>query len=150
MIKQSNQLMVTNINIDTYKSIGATAEEVLANALNEAGLLTADTMINNVEASSLCNSFFSKRGNHKQSTQLGNLLVKYRIITLQQLKDALVEQKHNPSAKLGDILIEMKACTSFDIKRCIRSQDEIRKGMEEMENYQDRISNLRKKLSDHT
>ncbi len=149
MQMQDNYITIFNINVELFKSLGASPEEILAHALNEAGLLNAETTINEMEATKLCNTFISKKGNYKQSTQLGNLLVKSRIVTLQQLKDALMEQKANPALKLGDILIEMKACTGFDIERCIRSQSEIRKNLEEIDSYQDKISGLRKKLGGH-
>ena len=144
-----NFLSVKNINIDLFKSFSVTPEEVLANALKEAGVLTNETSINDIEAVKLCNSFLAKKGNLKQSTQLGNLLVKKKIITLQQLKDALSEQQQNPALKLGNILVSMEACTKFDIEKCIRSQNQIREDLEALDSYQDKISNIRNRLSNH-
>lgn len=146
---EPNFLSVQNINIDLFKPFGATPEEVLANALKEAGLLRQDTYINEIEATQLCNSFLSRKGNFKQSTQLGNLLVKNKIVTLQQLKDALHEQKQNPALKLGNVLISMGACTKFDIERCIRSQSQIREDLDALDSYQDKISSIRNRLSNH-
>ena len=144
-----NFLSVKNINIDLFKSFSVTPEEVLANALKEAGVLTNETSINDIEAVKLCNSFLATKGNLKQSTQLGNLLVKKKIITLQQLKDALSEQQQNPALKLGNILVSMEACTKFDIEKCIRSQNQIREDLEALDSYQDKISNIRNRLSNH-
>lgn len=146
---ESNFISVKNINIDLFKPFGANPEEVIANVLKEAGLLRQDTYINDIEAIQLCNSFLNKKGNFKQSTQLGNMLVKNKIVTLQQLKDALYEQKKNPALKLGNILITMGACTKFDIERCIRSQNQIREDLEAIDAYQDKISSLRNRLSNH-
>lgn len=148
-MSELNVLSVKNINIDLFKPFGVNPEEVLANALKEAGLLKQDTYINNLEATQLCNSFLIKKGNFKQSTQLGNLLVKNRIVTLQQLKDALFEQKNNPALKLGNVLISMGACTKFDIEKCIRSQSQIREDLEALDSYQDKISSIRQRLGNH-
>jgi len=144
-----NTLTVKNLNIGLFKPFGASPEEVLANVLNEAGLLSQDTYINDIEAIQLCNSFLARKGNFKQSTQLGNMLVKNKIVTLQQLKDALSEQKRNPALKLGNVLISMGACTKFDIERCIRSQNQIREDLEALDTYQDKISSIRSRLSNH-
>lgn len=145
----SNLINIENINIDLFKPFGATPEEVVANALNEAGILTSDTRINDISAADLCNSFLHRKTNFKQSTQLGNLLVKNKIITLQQLKDALHQQQIDPRAKLGNILIRMEACTKFDIERCINSQNQIREDLEALDSYQDKINIIRKRLSGH-
>ncbi len=144
-----NYIIVKNVNIDLFKTFGVTPEEVVANSLKEAGVLKQDTYINDIEAAQLCNSFLAKKGNFKQSTQLGNLLVKNKIVTLQQLKDALIEQKNNSALKLGNILISMGACTKYDIEKCIRSQNQIREDMEAIDAYQDKISSLRQRLSGH-
>ena len=114
-----------------------------------SGLNFLSVKNNDIEAVKLCNSFLAKKGNLKQSTQLGNLLVKKKIITLQQLKDALSEQQQNPALKLGNILVSMEACTKFDIEKCIRSQNQIREDLEALDSYQDKISNIRNRLSNH-
>jgi len=148
-MSESNFLSLKNINIDLFKPFGAKPEEVLANALKEAGLLRPDTYINEIEAIQLCNNFLAKKANFKQSTQLGNMLVKNKIVTLQQLKDALLEQKKNPVLKLGNVLISMGACTKFDIERCINSQNQIRADLDALDTYQDKISSIRHRLSNH-
>lgn len=144
-----NNVNVQNINMEMFRTLGVTPDEVLANAMKETGLLAHETRINDVEAEKLCNSFLAKKGNFKQSTQLGNLLVKNKIITLQHLKDALYEQKINPSLKLGNILITMGACSKSDIERCIKSQNEIREDLEALDTYQDKIRSIRQRLSGH-
>jgi hypothetical protein len=145
----SNTLNVEGINIDLFKPFGVTADEVLANVLKEAGLLTIETRINEIEALKLCNSFLIKKSNFKQSTQLGNLLVKNKIITLAQLKEALAVQKMSPASKLGNVLVDMQFCTKYDIERCIKSQNQIREDLEALDSYQDKISSIRQRLSRH-
>lgn len=142
-----NVLVVKNINIELFRSFGVTPEEVIANTLHEAGIIASDTYINDTEAAVLCNLFLNKKENFKQATQLGNLLVKHRYITLQELKDALYEQKKNPTQKLGNILINMGFCTKFDIERCITSQNQIREDLEAIDTYRDKINSLRHRLS---
>lgn len=149
MSKIHDTIIISNINTELFKPFGAMPEEIVANALNEAGLLNSDTIINDVAADELCNSFLHRKSNFKQSTQLGNMLVKNKIISLQHLKDALYEQQQNPSLKLGNILIRMEACTKYDIERCIRSQNEIRNDLEALDSYRDKISSIRQRLSRH-
>lgn len=142
-----DEVVVKNINMETFNPLGINAAEVVANALRESGLITNATTINDQSPVELCSSFIDKKSNYKQLTKLGNLLVKNRVITLQQLKDALAEQSANPAMKLGNILISMGACSKYDIERCIKSQDQIRQDIKKLEDYEDKVDNLRKRLS---
>lgn len=142
-----DDVTITHINMETFRSLGITAAEVIANALRESGLLTSETLINGIEPVRLCTSFIDKKANYQQLTKLGNLLVKNRVITLPQLKEALAIQSSNPSLKLGNILIEMRACTKFDIERCVKSQDQIRDDIKKLNDYEDKVDTLRKRLS---
>jgi len=141
------QVVITNLNIETFKSLGINSAEVIANALRESGLITNETRINDYSVVELCTSFLEKKSNYQQLTKLGNLLVKNKVITLQQLKDALAEQAANPAMKLGNILISMNACTRFDIERCVKSQDKIREDIKKLNDYEDKVDSLRKRLS---
>ncbi len=138
---------ITGINMNTFTPLGITPAEVLANALRESGLITNYTQINNYNPIELCSSFLEKKSNYKQLSKLGNILVKNKVITLQHLKDALAEQERDPSKKLGNILINMKACSKYEIERCIKSQNQIRNDIKKLDEYEDKISLLRKKLS---
>ncbi len=142
-----DDVVISKLNLETFKPLGITPEEVIANALRESGLLSSETTINELSPVELCASFLEKKTNYQQLTKLGNLLVKNRVITLQQLKEALAEQAANPSMKLGNILISMGACSRFDIERCIQSQDKIRDDMKKLNDYEDRVDFLRRKLS---
>jgi len=142
-----NIVTITNINMDTFIPLGITPAEVLANALRESGLINNETRINEYTPVELCSSFLEKKSNYQQLTKLGNILVKNKVITLQELKDALAEQSRDPQKKLGNILIENGACTKHDIERCIKSQNQIRDDIQKLDDYEDKISMLRKRLS---
>lgn len=142
-----NAVTITGINMETFTPLGITPAEVIANALRESGLITGATRINDHSPVELCSSFLEKKSNYQQLTKLGNILVKNKVITLQQLKDALSEQNIDPSKKLGNILIENGACTKQDIENCIKSQNQIREDIKKIDEYEDKISLLRKRLS---
>ncbi|HSA07179.1 MAG TPA: hypothetical protein P5556_08355 [Candidatus Gastranaerophilales bacterium] len=143
----NDAVIITGINMDTFIPLGINAAEIIANALRESGLITSETRINDYTPVELCSSFLEKKSNYQQLTKLGNILVKNRVITLQQLKEALSEQNRDPAKKLGNILIEMKACTKYDIERCIKSQNQIRDDIQKLDDYEDKISLLRRRLS---
>ncbi len=142
-----NMVTITGISMDTFIPLGINPAEVLANALRESGLINSETRINGESPVELCSSFFEKKSNYQQLTKLGNILVKSKVITLQQLKEALAEQSMDPSKKLGNILIENGACTKYDIERCVKSQSRIRDDIQKLDEYEDKISLLRKRLS---
>ncbi len=142
-----NIVTITGINMDTFTPLGITPAEVMANALRESGLITGATRIDDQSPVDLCSSFLEKKSNYQQLTKLGNILVKNKVITLQQLKDALAEQSRDPSKKLGNILIENGACTGQDIEKCIKSQNRIRDDIKKLDEYEDKISLLRKRIS---
>jgi hypothetical protein len=145
-----NEVFVQNVHMDLYAPIGITPAEVLANAMREAGILSKDTTINGEHAIDLCSSFLEKKANSQQFaklTKLGNILVKNKVITLQDLKIALKKQEKHPEMKLGNILIEMGACTKFEIENCIESQNQLREDLNKIDEYQDKINLLRKKIS---
>lgn len=141
------EVVIQNINMDTFRSLGITPAEVIANALRESGLITSETLINETSPVELCTSFLAKKTNYQQLTKLGNLLVKNKVITLQQLKDALAMQAEDPKLKLGNILIQMGACSKFDIERCVKSQDKIREDIKKLNDYENKVDILRKRLS---
>lgn len=150
LVNNNNKTLVENIHMDLYAPIGITPAEVLANAMREAGIISKDTLINGENAIDLCSSFLEKKSNSQQFaklTKLGNILVKNRVITLQDLKLALKKQEKHPEMKLGNILIEMGACTKFDIQNCIESQNQLRDDLSKIDEYQDKINLLRKKIS---
>lgn len=54
--------------------------------------------------------------------KLGELLLLAKVVTPQQLNEALARKKKDPSKKLGDILIEMKAITEKQLAQTLARQ----------------------------
>lgn len=144
---ESRRVIIIDINMETFIPLGINPDEVIANALRESGLLAKDTKINEKNPIELCSSFLEKKSNYQQLTKLGNLLVKNKVITLSQLKEALYEQQQNSAMKLGNILIGIGACSKWDIEKCVKSQNQIRDDIKKLDEYEDKIGNLRKRLS---
>ena len=144
---EKTDIIINDLNIETFKSLGINPDEVIANVLRESGLIASETKINGKSPIDLCTSFLKKKSNYQQLTKLGNLLVKNKVITLAQLKEALTEQQKSPELKLGNILIQDGACSKFDIENCIKSQNQIRQDIKKIDAYEDKIDSLRKRLS---
>lgn len=147
---ENNRVYIENVHMDLYAPIGITPAEVVANAMRESGILDNETIINGGNPLDLCSSFLEKKSNSQQFaklTKLGNMLVKNKVITLQDLKIALRRQGKHPEMKLGNILIEMGACSKFDIQNCIETQNQLREDLGKIDEYQDKIDLLRKKIS---
>lgn len=137
---------VTHINIDNFNPFGATAEELLAIALDEAGLISEVTKINNMPARELCKSLFNKRETYKELTKLGNILIKKHVISSEELQKALDYQRKHPESRLGNTLLALKICTIEDIERCLDIQNQIRDDMQKLDNFKNRIVNIKNRL----
>ncbi|OGH96164.1 MAG: hypothetical protein A2287_07845 [Candidatus Melainabacteria bacterium RIFOXYA12_FULL_32_12] len=141
-----NETRVSNINIEAYSLFDVTCAELIATALENVGLLRLDTLINGKNAAEFCKSFQSKRENFKEATKLGNLLVKYKIITQNQLHEALNYQRKNPEVKLGTILMKFKFCSFADIEKFLYMQVQIRDDLQEIDDLVVKMATIRKRL----
>ena len=141
-----SEIKVQNINTDNFNPFGATEEELLANALDESGLVTTGTIINDIAAKEYCRLYFDKRENYKNSTKLGNLLINNFVITSLQLQDALDYQRQNPSKRLGDALVALEFCTHNQIEECIDAQTQIRYDIRELDDFVEKINSLKERL----
>ncbi|MEI7475550.1 MAG: flagellar brake protein [bacterium] len=121
-----DEIVISRLNIDGHNPFGATAEELLANSLDESGLIAEDTLINSVLAHDLCKSLFKKREEYKESTKIGNILIKKQVITEKQLQEVVDHQQKNPNKKLGDLLVDLNMCQPDDISCCLDIQKQIR------------------------
>lgn len=139
-------IVIKDINIDQFNPFGASAEELIANALDESGLISPDTTLNEVSAKEFCKLYFMKRENYKNSTKLGNLLVKNNIITFDQLQETLAYQKKHPSKKLGDVLVLLNMCTYEDIEKILDTQAQIRYDIRELDEFVNKINNIKERL----
>lgn len=141
-----SELNISEINIDNFNPFGATAEELLALALEEAGLISEKTKINEIIAKSLCKSLYSKRDAYKELTKLGNILIKKHVISVAQLTEALEYQRLHTDSRLGNTLLSLKMCELEEIERCLDIQNQIRDDMEKLDNFQHRITNIKNRL----
>lgn len=59
-------------------------------------------------------------------TRLGALLVKRRLITAEQLKHAIAQQRLEGGISLGDLLVRENLVTRAQLRRCLRRQTRLR------------------------
>jgi len=140
------EIIISEINTSQFNPFAATDEELVANAMDQAGILTKNTRINGKLASDLCHNYYEKRENYKKSTQLGNLLVKDSIISHSQLKEALEYQKKQPYKKLGDTLVELNYCTKEEISGQLKNQSTVRSNLKDLDLITGNVSYLNKDI----
>lgn len=140
--------MINIFDIDTEKfnPFGATPEELVSIALDEAGLNKDSTTINECLARELCNSYFCKRDIYRELTKLGNILLKNSVITKEQLTQALEFQKSQPDLKLGNAFLALNMCSLDDIEKSLNIQTQLRDDIEELEQFKLRVSNIKERL----
>ncbi len=125
-----NEIKLTNIDTKTFNPFGASAEELLANIINESGLIRKDTRINGILAKEYCDSFYKKRTSYKESTRLGSFLIRNNIISKNQLNEALASQEQNRDLKLGQILVNMNICSKDEVHHSLNEQTTMREGID--------------------
>jgi len=143
------KVVITGINTNMFNPFCAEEEELIANALSDEGLIDSNTKINNIPAAEFCKLFSTKRNAYNKSTRLGNLLVTNSIITNPQLQDALEFQQKNSEQKIGSILIRLGFCTTDTINNVLTTQNQIRQDMEELDLLVEKITAIKKKLSNY-
>lgn len=119
-------ITISKINEEHLNPFGATKEELVANALSEAGLATCGTIINGTEISALCSKYYEKRQIFKNSTKMGNILIQHKTITPDELHKALLYQKKHPGKKLGDALVALGVCNVSDVDVFLQTQTKVR------------------------
>ncbi len=120
------KITLTEINNDTFNPFDATWEELIANAISEAGLIGDLTRINDIIAKEYCNSFREKRIAYIESTKIGCFFVKKGLINQVQLEEALAFQMQNREIKLGEILVDMQICNKEDVNSILSMQTTMR------------------------
>jgi hypothetical protein len=141
-----NEIVICNIDTEKFNPFGASPEELISIALDEAGLNQAETTINKVSSRELCKFFYDKRDNYRELTKLGNILMKNSVISPQDLQSALEYQKLNPELKLGNAFLKLNLCSLEDIEASLDIQNQIREDMEELELFRRRIVNIKNRL----
>lgn len=129
MAERAVGLNVTDIYTERYNVFAATPEELLADALDEAGLLQESTMVNGLSARELCRAFHQKRMNYKENSKLGFLLVEKQTITEEQLSQSLEYQSRYYDLKLGEVLVNMQVCSKEDVEAVLQTQQTLRRAI---------------------
>ncbi len=120
------EIRIARINSDSFNPFEATEEELIANALDQAGLIKEDTKVNSESARLVCNKFYEKREKYRKSTRLGSILVQKDIISEDQLKKALKHQEDKPERRIGDTLVTLRYCSQNDIEKTLEEQGKSR------------------------
>nr|MBF0220682.1 hypothetical protein [Desulfobulbaceae bacterium] len=119
---------INYINLQHFNPFHATQEELIAQSLNDSGLITEMTTINDVPARELLEIFFAKRNMYRNATRLGTVLIESGKIPQEKLKAALEYQKENKNMKLGEILIKLGVNTEEEIESSLQIQSKKRAG----------------------
>jgi len=137
---------VDRLDIERFNPFGASAEELLAFALDDAGLLGAETTISGRPGRVFLEAFYRKREQYREATRVGDLLVRDGIITQEQLRIAVGLQRGNLSKLLGEALVEIGACAPEDLESVLSTQSRIRSDLENLEQHRQRVIALRERI----
>ena len=117
-----SKIVLENIETDRFNPFEATAEELLANALHDSGLINPHTLINGEAAEEFLTLFFAKRSVFRDATLLGKMLMETGKIPHDKLREALRYQKEHKGMKIGEVLVKLNLCASEDIDNCLDLQ----------------------------
>lgn len=130
MTDSIDELYVQNLKLEDFSAFGAGANELLAYALDEVGLIGSHTLINGKAARPLVESFYAKRHKVRQNTRLGNLLISDGVLTQAQLIEALSYHVTH-ELPLGKSLVQLGFCTETQLDQALARQNEIRRQLGE-------------------
>ena len=142
-------IRISNLASGAYNPFGADAFELLAAALDEAGLLGPDTTFDGREANVPLQSYCSKRTLYREVSRLGTLLVQNGIISKNDLGRALSLQEEHPGMKLGKAVTELGLCSVEDIEKHLDTQLGFRRDIEDIELFRKKIDSIKKRLRAH-
>jgi hypothetical protein len=140
---------ISNLGNGAYNPFGADAAELLAAALDEAGLLEPETTFDGRQAEVPLQSYFSKRTQYREVSRLGTLLVQKGIVSKDDLGRALSLQRESPGMKLGEAMTKLGLCSVEDIEKHLDAQLDIRKDIEDLEAFRRKIDSIKKRLRAH-
>ena len=121
--------------------------ELLAVALDEAGLLDGTTQINGSPAADYVQSYRRKESTYREETRLGSLLVRRGLLSDTELSQALRRQREREGTPLGDVLIELNLCDAAEIDRQLSEQEGIRRDIDDLERFRRKIDSIKRRLS---
>lgn len=139
-------MQVQQIDAERHNPFQATEQELLAYALDDAGLLRAETAIDGRAAREHLQSFYKKRELYRESTKLGDLLVRQGVLVEEQLAAALKHQISRPGAKLGEVVLGLGFCRIEDLERALEAQARIRIDLDDLAVYRAQIAAIRERL----
>lgn len=121
-----SEVCIAHLAMADFSAFGATADELVAYALDDIGVLSAETLINGAPARPLVESFYHKRQQVRRTTRLGNLLIQGGVISREQLIEAL-SCHVTREIPLGEALIALGFCTQEQLDATLSQQAEIRR-----------------------
>lgn len=135
------------IDADRLNPFGASEQEFMAYALDDAGLLRPETVIDGKLAREFLESFYKKRETYRESTRLGMLLVSQGVLNREQLAAALSHQQRLDGAKIGEVVLRLGFCRIEDLERALETQTRIRVDIDELETYRSQVAAARARLN---
>ncbi len=141
-----DQIVLKHISLGRWVNpFGATAEEFIANTLDDNGLIDPNTLINDMPARQLAQQFLSKRASFQEATRLGSMLVAVGIITEQQLAQCL-DIQHKSHQPLGQLLVDAGYCSQQQMIDVLNQQSTVREHYEELAEAESRVKQVWDKL----
>lgn len=139
-------MKISGIASGTVNPYGADTDELVAAALDEAGLVTEETSINGHEASDRLASYRRKRRDYEEATRLGNLLVRRGVLREVDLERALALHREGESLRLGEALVELNICTEEEIRKNVEAQGMIRESLADLDEFRRKIDSIKERL----
>jgi hypothetical protein len=141
-----DEIKLSGVDSEGFNPFKASAEELLAYALDDAGLINPSTTINGRAAKDFLLSFYHKRENYREATKLGTLLVNQGVLTQEQLHEALKLHRSREGMKIGEALVSLKICTVEDIEKNLDAQIKIREDIRDLEGAKQKVDSLKERL----
>ena len=139
-------IVISKIRQDEWVNpFGASPEELLAGALDEAGLLDEATKINGKSGQDVFKAYVKRRNLFQEATKLGNILVKEGVLEKAQLQAALRTQA-NSGMPLGEVLVSKRLCSEADIEMALTRQKTIREEYHKLEKAESERRSLWKNI----
>jgi hypothetical protein len=137
---------VRHIDAGRQNPLDASEQELLAYALDDAGLLRAETLIDGRPAREFLDAFYGKREIFRESTRLGALLVTRGVLNRAQLSVAL-EQQRQCGKRIGEVVLRLGYCRPEDLERVITAQLRMREDIDDLESLRAQIAAARTRLN---
>jgi hypothetical protein len=141
--------VVEGIGTEGSNPFSASLEEMLAAALNEAGLVAPETMINGRAARGWLESWNLKTSRFREISRLGDLLLKRGVLTENDLGRALRLQEERGGLLLGEALVELGVCSRPEIEKILGTQVRLRDDMKDLVQFREKIETIKERLRRH-